>query len=426
MVDSISANIQRKKNNSFLSLTITAIAAFCTYSCMYAFRKPYTAATFDGLAFLHINYKTWLIIAQLLGYTLSKFYGIKFISESVSKNKAKLIIVLILLAWLSLLLFAVIPAPYNIICLFLNGFPLGMVWGLVFSYLEGRRSTEFLGAVLCVSFIFSSGFVKSVGSYLMIHFSVSEFWMPFVTGLVFIVPLFISVYFLHTTPNPTLEDIKSRTYRKPMSAMDRRRFLLKFLPGIFLLVITYVLLTVIRDFRDNFAAEIWKENNVTSFGIFIKTEIPISLFILALISLMVFIKSNKNALLINHTVIIIGFCLTLFSTYLFQIKVISSVYWMILSGIGLYMGYVPFNCVLFDRLIAYLRVAGTVGFLIYLADSFGYLGSFSVLLLKEIFELKTSWTSFFIRVYSISSIAGIISMLLSWIYFSNQKSHNNG
>ena len=50
--------------------------------------------------------------------------------------------------------------------MFINGLPLGMVFGLVMAYLEGRRQTEMLAAVLCASFIVSSGFVKSVGKWL--------------------------------------------------------------------------------------------------------------------------------------------------------------------------------------------------------------------------------------------------------------------
>jgi hypothetical protein len=39
-----------------------------------------------------------------------------------------------------------------------------MLWGVIFSYVEGRKSTDFICAALAVSFIFSSGWVKSVGA----------------------------------------------------------------------------------------------------------------------------------------------------------------------------------------------------------------------------------------------------------------------
>jgi len=139
--------------------TLTAaLAAFCVYTCMYAYRKPFTAASFEGLSFLRIDYKIWLVIAQTAGYTISKFFGIRYIAELKNQRRDRVIIRFIVVAWIALLGFALVPAPYNIIFLLLNGLPLGVIYGLVFSYLEGRKSTEFLGAVLSASFIFASGF----------------------------------------------------------------------------------------------------------------------------------------------------------------------------------------------------------------------------------------------------------------------------
>ncbi len=203
-------NWLHKQNQAVFSL-YAIVASFCTYSCMYAFRKPFAVATFDDLQYWNIDYKILLITAQVAGYTLSKFLGVKLISEMENAKRAFYIITLVGIAGLALLLFAIIPAPYNIVCLFLNGLPLGMIWGLVFSYLEGRKVTEILGAGLSVSFIFSSGFVKSVGKLVMIQWGFSEYWMPLVTGLLFMVPLILFVFMLDLLPNPTAEDIRSRT-----------------------------------------------------------------------------------------------------------------------------------------------------------------------------------------------------------------------
>ncbi len=51
---------------------------------MYAFRKPFSVGTFavPGVSFMpEIDYKVLLIISQVIGYTLSKFIGIKVVSE---------------------------------------------------------------------------------------------------------------------------------------------------------------------------------------------------------------------------------------------------------------------------------------------------------------------------------------------------------
>ncbi|MCS6819983.1 MAG: DUF5690 family protein [Chitinophagales bacterium] len=398
------------------------IVAFLTYSCMYAFRKPYTAATFESVSVFAINYKVLLVIAQLIGYTLSKFLGIKVISELKTHQRALGIIGLIFLAWLALLLFAITPPAIGIMCIFLNGIPLGLIWGLVFSYLEGRKTTELMGAILTVSFIFSSGFVKSVGKWLMVHFGISEFYMPFLIGAIFFLPIVFFVFLLEQIPDPSDEDKKLRAPRPPMTAGQRKAFLESFLPGITVLVITYILLTVVRDFRDNFAADIWNENGYGKApAIFTITEIPASLIILIMMSLLIIEKNNFKALRINHIMILTGFGIALMATLAFMLKFISPVIWMTLNGLGLYLGYVPFNCMLFERLIAAFKKPANVGFLMYIADSFGYLGSIAVLLYKEFGEHQTGWTDFFITMLLGISIIGLLCTLFSQIYFEKQK-----
>ena len=130
-----------KQQNNWRLAWLGAVAAFCTYACMYAFRKGITAATFDGMAFWGINYKIWLLTAQVFGYAVSKMLGIKVVSEMKPARRAFNLLIFVGIAEVALLAFAVVPAPYNIIFLFLNGLPLGMVYGTVLGFLEGRRET---------------------------------------------------------------------------------------------------------------------------------------------------------------------------------------------------------------------------------------------------------------------------------------------
>jgi hypothetical protein len=41
-------------------------AAFLAYASMYAFRKPFTAASFEGMHLAGVDYKVWLVIAQVI------------------------------------------------------------------------------------------------------------------------------------------------------------------------------------------------------------------------------------------------------------------------------------------------------------------------------------------------------------------------
>jgi hypothetical protein len=90
---------------------------------------------------------------------------------------------------------------------------------------------------------------------------------------------------------------------------------------------------------------------------------------------------------------------------------------MILIGLGLYLGYIPFNSIFFDRLLAAFQYVGTVGFLIYIADAFGYLGSIGVLFFKEFGFAKVSWLNFFISGGYVVSLCGSILISCSMLYF---------
>jgi MFS family permease len=408
----------RKNENTFVAF-YAAIICFLTYAVVYAFRKPFTIGTFEHEPKVFgIQYKDILVISQVLGYALSKFYGIRFISELKKTGRGKIILILVFIAWAALLLFAIVPSPWNILFLFINGFPLGMIWGIVFSYVEGRRATDFIGASLAVSFIFSSGFVKSVAKWLMIHLQITENWIPFITGLVFILPLLILIFLLEKIPAPTEEDIALKVTRPPMDSSQRKAFFAQFRPGLILLIIIYVFLTIFRDIRDNFAADIWKDLGFSNQpAVFTNTEIPITIIVLILISAMMLIRNNRRAFLITHYIIIAGFLMAGISSFLFVHQLMAPFTWMTLVGLGLYIGYIPFNCILFDRMIATFKCAGNVGFLMYMADSFGYLGSIGVILAKTVFHLQVNWTVLYSNGVIGFSIAGTILTILALIYF---------
>lgn len=388
---------------------------------MYGFRKPFTVATFNGLSFWGIDYKILLIIAQVAGYTLSKFLGIKIIAEMKSSKRMATLIAFIIFAELALLGFALTSAPFNILFLFLNGLPLGMIWGIVFSYLEGRKTTEVLGVVLCSSFIVSSGVVKSIGKLVIDVLEFNEFWMPFVTGLLFILPLLIFALLLERLPKPNLEDQKNKSIRKPLNRQERFALYKTFAFPLTLIIVFYIFLTGIRDFRDNFAREIWDALGFTdSVSIYSVTEIPIAITVLVIMAFIGSINKNFKAFMYYHLVLLLGGILIGLSTVVFQLDVISPVLWMIISGFGMYICYIPFQGLFFDRMIATFKIKGNVGFLIYIADAFGYLGSVMILLYKNFGKADISYLSFFKYMIFIIGIIAIVVAILSFIFFKKK------
>lgn len=395
-----------------------AITVFFTYASIFAFRKPFTVASFEGIGFWGVSYQTLLIISQVIGYLLSKFAGIRIIAELKRLQRWKASVLLLSVAWFSLLVFALIPPPFGMICLFANGFALGFMWGIVFSYVEGRKATDFIGAVLAVSFIFAGGFSRSVGKWLMTSYHVSENWMPFATGAVFVIPLLFFYLLLERAPAPDEEDVEERTIRLPMDGNLRKQFLQRFGPGVVLVVFTYLFLTIIRDIRDNYMANMWAELGYGSnASVFTQSETMISLIVLLVVGMLVMVRNNILAFRLIHLAILAGFAMAGISSLLFIAGSIAGSTWMQLTGLGLYLAYVPFNSVFFERLLASFRVAGNVGFLIYIADAYGYTGSIAVMLSKEFFSFQLAWVPFFSKAVIFFAVAGFSTTLASLYYF---------
>jgi len=396
----------------------SASIVFAAYTCIFAFRKAFNVAAYEGYTILGLDYKIVLVITQVLGYMSSKFYGIRFISEMKRVGRGQLILLLVGISWAAWLLFALIPPPYNAWCLFFNGFPLGMIWGIVFSYVEGRRTTDLISAALAVSFIFASGLAKSTAQWVMQFLSVNEFWMPFTVGALFALPLLLFIYLLEKIPPPDEEDKALRMHRLPMSAEERKKLLARFLPGLVTLIIIYILVTILREVRDSFMADMWRASGEPfDASVFTRTETIISLIILIVIAAMIFLQNNYHVFILTQVIMLLGFIISLGATVCYLQSGLSLYLWMILVGLGLFMVYIPFNSILFDRFIATFRFSGNVGFLIYLADSFGYLGSVGVLLTKSLFHIQANWLQFYTQLVLITGCAGIIGTGISIVYF---------
>ncbi len=406
------------------------LASFSTYFCMYAFRKPFSAAGYDGLVFLDttIDLKTALVISQIIGYVLSKVIGIKICSEVTRGRRALALVTLIGIAQLSLLLFAVLPNDLKVLAIFFNGLPLGMVWGMVVWYLEGRRTSEMLLAGLSCSFIIASGVVKDVGRWVMTSMQVDQFWMPFVTGLCFLPPFLLAVWLLNQLPDPSAEDIAARVERTTMNRGQRWQFIRQFLPAMLLLVITYFFLTAYRDYRDNFGVEIFE---ALGYGadqslVFTRSEIWVAVGVLGTLAALNVIRDNRRGLIGAFGIMVSGVALLGGATLMLDAGRIDGMTWMILTGLGSYLAYVPYGSVLFDRLIASTRATGTAVFAIYVADAIGYGGAITVLLTKDLLATDVSRLDFFRGLTYFMALLGTILLAGSCALLLLRHEHHPG
>lgn len=421
----------KSRLNSKIHLAIAAIAAFSTYFCMYAFRKPFTAATYEdysgfelgaltiaGGPLIVLGFKTMLVVSQLTGYMLSKVIGIKVISEMQTRNRAGTIIALVVLAELALVGFSYLPLSWKPLMLFLNGLPLGMIFGLVMSYLEGRRQTEAMSAVLCASFIVSSGTVKSMGQWLIQDMGVNEFQMPMVTGFLFLFPLIVSVWMLQKTPQPDVSDLRERSERKAMNRAARWSFFKAFWPGFCLILLVYMAITLLRTIRDDFGVELWRDMGVTEepWG-YATSETIVAICVTGFNAGAIWISHNLTALRVTFVMMCGSFVLIGLSAVMQYLGWLGPLSFMVACGVGLYLPYVAFHTTVFERLVAASGRPANMGFLLYVADSLGYLGYGLVLVARNTVGNSREVLPYFLQLLAVIAVLSFVALLLALVYF---------
>lgn len=399
------------------------VAAFGAYFCMYGFRKPFTAGKFEGEVIWGLPPKDLFVVAQVFGYMVSKFIGIPVIGSMDPRRRVAALLGLIGLSHLALLLFAVAPAPWNGVCLFFNGLPLGMVFGLVMGFLEGRRATEALAAGLCVSFIVADGVVKTVGETVMAEFGVPEPWMPFAAGCVFAGPLLLFAWMLTRIPPPSAADVDHRSARTPMTRADRRRLFWRYAPGLVMIVAMYLLVTVLRSLRADFAPELWKSLGYENpKWLFTLTELLVGAGVLVATGAAVLIRDNRTAFFASLVTSAVGFGLVAVALAGHAGGWLGGFAFVVLSGLGLYLPYVSVHVSVFERLIAMTRSVGNLGFLMYLADSFGYLGYVGLLVADKVFKTTANKLELFTHGAWLAVPASVTLLIAAAVYFARTTS----
>lgn len=406
-----------RRLSDFLFILWAGGAALLSYSLVYALRKPFTAATFDGMDFFGMDYKTAASMVQISGYFLSKLAGIKLISELKKENRLRFIVWAVLGAELSLVAFGFLPCPFNVFALFFNGLSLGCMWGVIFSFLEGRRTTDLLAALMGMSIAVSSGAAKSAGLFVMDAWQVSEFWMPALIGGVALPLLLLLGWLLNRLPAPTEADKAQRTERVTLDRQGRLRILKDFFPVLLLLFVANLFITILRDVKEDFIVNIIDvEAAGLSSWAFAKIDGLVTLIILCLFGLMTLVRDNLRVLCIL-LVLVTGGAVGL-STLAFNYDSLQlpTVTWLFLQGLFLYVVYLSFQTLFFERFIACFRIKGNVGFFIVTLDFIGYTGTVVVLACKEFLSPDIDWLAFYNQLSGYVGLVSSVAFVAAAIY----------
>lgn len=382
--------VQNKRFSDALLILWAGGAALLSYSLVYALRKPYTAASFEGFDFFGTDYKVAVTTIQILGYVIAKFFGIKLISELKKECRFKFFVCSAVAAEAALVGFGLLAPPFNVAAMFLNGLSLGCMWGVIFSFIEGRKVTDMLASLLGVSMVFSSGVAKSFGLFAMNEMHVGQFWMPAVIGA-FALPLLVFMgYMLKRLPHPTEEDIALRNERVTLDGNGRKRLFRSYAPILTLLFVGNFMLLVLRDIKEDFLVNILDMSNQSSW-LFAQVDTIVTLVILGIFAAFIFFRSNIRALMCLMGLVIAGCLVMTYVSLNYEALDWQPVVWLFVQSLCLYIAYLTFQTIFFDRFIACFRIRGNVGFFIAIIDFIGYMGTVALLSTKGVLNFDMEW-----------------------------------
>lgn len=386
--------MSKQKVSNALFIVWAGGAALVSYALVYALRKPFTAATFEGLEFLGMDYKTATSIVQIAGYVLSKLLGIKLVSELQRRHRLPFIIGSVAMAELSLLAFGLLPVPWNIVALFFNGLSLGCMWGVIFSYLEGRRLSGVLASVMGMSIACSSALAKSAGLYLIRDLGVDPFWMPAIIGGVAFVLLVVLAFALNALPDPSAEDRAACAERVPMDGRQRRRIFLRFAPVLTMLFAANLFVTVVRDIKEDFLVNIVDTSQLSAWA-FSGVDAVVTAIILLLFLAVSLIRSHLNVLCTLLVLVLVSMFALVYVAWNYDWLALSPLAWLFVQSLGVYTAFLSFQTLFFERFVACYHIRGNVGFFIVTIDFIGYVGTVGVLVFKELFAGELDWLAFY-------------------------------
>ncbi len=404
-----------KPISNFLFILWAGGTALLSYSLVYALRKPFTAATFDGMDFFGMDYKVATTIMQIFGYLISKFFAIKIVSELKRENRLKFMIFSVALAELALVFFGLLPTPFNVFALFFNGLALGCMWGVIFSFIEGRKVTDILASLLGVSMAVSSGMAKSLGLFVVNTFGVTEFWMPaLIGGLAF--PLLVLMgWSLNKLPSPTDEDRALRSERVALKGEQRRQLFKSYMPLLIMLFFANLFITILRDIKEDFLVNIIDVSTISSW-LFAQVDGMVTLIILGIFAMMSLINSNYRVLIVLLSMVIGGAVTISYLAFNYDTLQLPTLYWLFIQSLSLYIVYLSFQTLFFERFIACFKIKGNVGFFIASIDFIGYTGTVCVLLFKEYCSPNIDWMQFYNQFSGWVGIVAGIAFIGSAIY----------
>lgn len=190
----------------------------------------------------------------------------------------------------------------------------------------------------------------------------------------------------------------------------RKALFFKYAPILTLLFVGNFMLLVLRDIKEDFLVNIIDMSNQSSW-LFARIDTVVTLIILGIFAAFIFFRSNIKALMTLMGLVIAGCLVMTYVSLSYESLDLQSVTWLFIQSLCLYIAYLTFQTIFFDRFIACFRVKGNVGFFIAIIDFIGYLGTVTLLSTKELLNIDMEWFAFFNHLSA--TVGGVCAVLFT-------------
>lgn len=265
-----------KTNNEWKSSAKLAILAPLTYVCTYWWRTPlfclpdsYTNVTILTLGSgVNISYATGSALAFAMGNIVGKTTAV-FLFTSNFYYKHRFLVLSFMFCLTAFLngfgiaafdsengFVAHSPLAQVIVAAGLGSIPVSTLFGGIFSYLEGRKSTDLLIAALNFGLIVAGGAARS-SAVALIEAGVEPYLMPAVTAAAALVVALPLLFVVDRLPRPSVSDKHERSERGSMSCAQKLALFRRYKHVIGNILFAYMIVMGLRQYRDFFAVELY-------------------------------------------------------------------------------------------------------------------------------------------------------------------------
>jgi hypothetical protein len=222
-------------------------------------------------------------------------------------------------------------------------------------------------------------------------------------------------------PPADAADIAARSERTPMTGAERLAMVRRHGVALLAIVLVYLLITILRSVRADFAPEIWKSLGFDGKpAVFTQSELWVGLAVTLVNGLVFLIRDNRRGFFCALWISFGGLLLALGALAGWHAGRLGGFPFMVLLGVGMYLPYVAVHTTVFERLIALTREKGNIGFLMYLADATGYLGYCAVMLSRSFFKPEQGFLPFFVKL-ALIILLGSLALVATSIFLYRRR-----